>query len=186
MNMAHEHEADANKVVRSNVHGHPILARRRVSKVSEAEKQAFLDHLAQCCNGHASAEAAGRAYNSFNRIRMRDSEFAADWLDALRAGHATIEALMIERAHIALQAKKSGGADEAADQPSAASAQGAEYALSMDSDQILRLLAHNQRVVSGGRRRGKTPRPAASEEEACAAILKKLKQLRKRNDAKDQ
>lgn len=181
--MPHQSEAGDGKVLGTNMHGQPILARRDKRKITEAEKRAFLDHLAECCNGEASAQAAGRRYAAFYRIRRRDPQFDADWRDALQAGHAAIEALMIERAHIALLAKKTGGPDET-DEPSAASIAGAEYALSMDSDQILRLLAHNQRTVSGGRRGGNTPRPAASEEEACAAILKKLKQLRKRIDAK--
>ena len=176
--MATEGDAGPEKVVRHNVNGMKQIAQRRNRAITTQEKEAFLDHLAQCCNTTASAEAAGRSYDGFNRIRQRDPQFAAQWQDALEAGHAAIEALMLERARMALQAKKpTKGKSKAA-------SAGAEFALSMDADQILRLMTLHRRTVNGGRRGGSAASPAASEEEACAAILKKLTVLRKRIDAK--
>lgn len=175
--MAQEFDAGRDKVVRRNINGKPQIATRRNRAITAAEKAAFLDHLAQCCNVTASAAAAGRSVDGFNRIRNRDAEFAAAWQDALKSGYAMIEALMLERAKQALEAKKADGA-------SAAARQGAEYALAMDSELILRLLTLHRRTVQGDRRGGNAPPVAASEEVACAAILKKLKQLRKRNNAK--
>lgn len=175
--MASERKAGQGKVVRRNVNGKPQIAKQRNRAITEKEKQAFLDHLARCCNGQASAKAAGRSYDGFNAIRNRDPEFAAQWQDALAAGYAFIEALLLERSRIALQAKKPKQGE------SEATRQGTEFAMSMDADQILRLMAFNKRAVNGGRHGGPPPGPAASEEEACAAILKKLAVLRKRIDA---
>jgi hypothetical protein len=174
--MTRERKAGPDKVVRHNVNGKPQIARRRNNAITAAEKEAFLDHLAQCCNATASAVAAGRSYDGFNRIRRLDPEFSAQWQDALEAGHANIEALMLERARMALEAKKPDGESDA-------SKQGFAFALSMDADQILRLLAFHRRTVNGGKRGGPPVGPAASEEVACAAILKKLAVLRKRIDA---
>jgi hypothetical protein len=178
--MAKETPVGRGKVVRRNVNGRAQIAKHRNRAITAEEKAAFLGHLSGCCNVTASAVAAGRTHDGFYRIRNRDPEFAAQWQGALEAGHATIEALMLERARMALEAEKHDG-----EAGSAARQQGTAFALSMDSDQILRLLAFHRRSVNGDRRVGKSVGPAASEEEATAAILKKLALLRKRLDAKN-
>ena len=186
--MATEQNAGSDTVIRNTVNGTPQIAKRRNRAITNGEKQAFLDHLAQCCNVSVSAAAAGRSYDGFNRIRIRDPQFAALWRDALETGYAHIEALMLERAHMALQAENLDAADigseQDAQQVKEAKAQGARLALSMDADQILRMLSFHRRTVNGGKRGGSPKRAAASEEVACAAILKKLQVLRKRIDAK--
>ncbi len=185
LDMATEQEAGRGKVIRNTVNGQPQIAKRRNRAITMSEKQAFLDHLAKCCNVTASAMATGRSYDGFSRIRIRDPEFAAQWQDAIEAGHATIEALMLERAHMALQAEQptvSSGKEE--EGSSEASAQGSQFALSMNADQILRLLVLHRSTVNGAKRGGPSKRAAASEDVACAAILKKLDVLRKRIDGK--
>jgi hypothetical protein len=178
LDMPSEKKARPGKVVRRNNNGTPQIAKQRGRVITAREKQAFLDHLSRCSNASASAEAAGRSYDGFNEIRKRDPEFAALWQDALQAGYAYVEALILERSRIALEAEKpKEGESEAA-------RQGAQFALSMDADQILRLMTLHKRTVNGGRRGGNAPRPAASEEEAAAAIMKKLAVLRRRLDAK--
>ena len=88
--MATEQNAGSDTVIRNTVNGTPQIAKRRNRAITNGEKQAFLDHLAQCCNVSASAAAAGRSYDGFNRIRIRDPQFAALWRDALETGYAHI------------------------------------------------------------------------------------------------
>lgn len=180
--MAKEVPLKRGKVLRRNVKGRTQIAKRRNRAITNEEKEIFLGHLSGCCNISAAAAAAKRSVDGFNRIRNRDAEFARLCHEAIETGHTTIEALMLERARLALEEQKNdplGAVGEAARQ------KGEAYALSLNGDQILRLLAYHRRTVNGGpRRAGPLPGPAASEDEACAAILKKLAVLRKRIDAK--
>lgn len=75
---------------------------RRAPRVSfTAEKrQIFLDHLAACCNVTRAAEAAGIGVSTVYDARRRDPVFAEQWADAIEAGYATLEALLIERAAV--------------------------------------------------------------------------------------
>jgi len=61
-------------------------------------RQAFLDHLAACCNVTRSAAAAGLGVSTVYDARRRDPAFAQAWDEAIEAGYATLEALLIERA----------------------------------------------------------------------------------------
>jgi len=63
-----------------------------------AERQVFLDHLAACCNVTRAAAAAGVGVSTVYDARRRDPVFAAQWDEAIEAGYATLEALLIERA----------------------------------------------------------------------------------------
>ena len=63
-----------------------------------AARQAFLDHLAACCNVTAAAAAAGVGVSTVYDARRREPAFAQAWDEAIEAGYATLEALLIERA----------------------------------------------------------------------------------------
>lgn len=182
--MARKKTIESGKVVRTSSSGKRQISKRHSAALTEAEKDTFLDHLAQCCNVSASAEACGRSDQSYYKLRDNDPQFAARWQAALEAGHATIEALLLERARDALQARVGDG--ERCDGESDGAAKGRAFALAMDTEQILRLMWMHRRTVATGQRRGGRPMgPAASEEEAASAILKKLTVLRKRLDAKN-
>jgi hypothetical protein len=189
------------KVIRAGPHGKALVGKPNRNAISGEQRASFLDHLSCCSNVRASAAAVGLRQNALYRMRHRDPEFAAQWQDALTAGYATIEALLLERARLALEARRSGknSPDDRADGTAPvdgpdgnqgggggadALAAGDDFALSMDSDQILKLLAAHRRTINGTPRGGRRPGPAASEAEACEAIRKKLDALRKRIDAK--
>lgn len=137
-----------------------------------AKRAVFLDHVAATCNISASADAVGLWPSSAYSLRRRDPDFAAQWHIALETGFDRLQAMLIERAMgpmtIAI-----------GDTP-------VPDITTMDTDLALRLIEFNRKQVSGGpkRRGGPAPGPAASEDVACAAILKKLDILRKRIDAK--
>src|SRR4051812_23342614 len=63
----------------------------------EAKRQVFLDTLASCANVLRSAAAAGAGVSTVYDARRRDPVFADLWADAMEAGYATLEALLIER-----------------------------------------------------------------------------------------
>jgi hypothetical protein len=76
-----------------------VQARKRVEGgFGEAKRRIFLDHLAACCNVTAAAAAAGVGVSTVYDARRRDPEFARQWGEAIEAGYATLEALLIERA----------------------------------------------------------------------------------------
>lgn len=79
--------------------GRRVQVRKAVRGAFGAEKrQAFLDHLAACCNVTRAAAAAGVGVSTVYDTRRRDPAFAAQWDEAIEAGYATLEALLIERA----------------------------------------------------------------------------------------
>src|SRR5687767_13160335 len=63
-----------------------------------AKRQVFLDHLASCANVTASAKAGGVGVSTVYDARRREPDFAEQWADAMDAGYATLEALLLERA----------------------------------------------------------------------------------------
>jgi len=65
---------------------------------TEAKRQIFLDHLASCANVTRAAAAAGVGVSTVYDARRRDPVFAEQWADAMEAGYATLEALLLERA----------------------------------------------------------------------------------------
>lgn len=79
--------------------------RRRVQKrkpprgyFTPEKRQTFLDHVAACCNVKAAAEAAGVGVSTVYDARRRDPEFAGAFAEAIEAGYATLETLLVERA----------------------------------------------------------------------------------------
>jgi hypothetical protein len=65
---------------------------------TQARRQVFLDTLASCANVSASAKAAGVGVSTVYDARRREPDFAEQWADAIEAGYATLEALLLERA----------------------------------------------------------------------------------------
>jgi hypothetical protein len=74
-----------------------------------AKRQVFLDHLAACCNVTRSAAAAGAGISTVYGARRSDPAFARAWDEAIEAGYATLEALLIERAALGGHGDEAGG-----------------------------------------------------------------------------
>lgn len=129
-----------------------------------AKRQAFLDHLAGCCNVSRAAAAVGFTSVTINYHRRRDPVFAQACADALAAGYVTLEASMLERA-------ATGGRYEPG-----ANAQGVPGPETVDVGLGQFLLGLRAREM--GQRTGKDsgPRPRrVTEKELADAILRGLK-----------
>ncbi len=146
------------------------IVKARTGGWSDRVRGAFLDHLAASCNVRASAACVKRHERSAYYLRRIDPAFAALWDEALKAGYARLEAMLLERA-AGLQA------DGAASLLPIGETEIEEAAF--DPELAMRLLANHRAAVKGGAMRGGGPKPAkASEADSEAALLKKLKALK--------
>jgi hypothetical protein len=136
----------------------------------EEKRRIFLDHLAACCNVTAAAGAAGVGVSTVYDARRRDPEFARQWDEAIEAGYATLEALLIERA-----AKGGGGYV-----PGGTKVPGPETIDTYLALDLLRL----GRTPARSRDPGGAPPRRAQEKELADAILAKLDVLERRRARK--
>ena len=169
--MAKSCSTGENLILHNSGNGCAQLRTVRRDGWTAARRAVFLDHVAATCNIAASAEAVGLWPSSAYNLRRRDPDFAAQWHVALETGFDRLQAMLIERAMgpmtIAIGETPTPDISK------------------MDTELAFRLIEFNRKQVSGGPKRGGPPKgPAASEDVACAAILKKLHVLRKRIDAK--
>ncbi len=140
-----------------------------------AERQVFLDHLAACCNVTRAAAAAGVGVSTVYDARRRDPAFAEAWDQAIEAGYATLEALLIERA--ALGEAFGGGGYQPGDTP----VPGPETIDTWLALDLLRL----SRAPKAPRKAAGAPPRRASEKALTDAICAKLDVLaRRRKQAK--
>ena len=130
-----------------------------------AARQVFLDHLAGCCNVTASAKAAGVGVSTVYDARRREPDFAEQWADAMEAGYATLEALLLERAAV-------GGAWAPGDTP----LPGPETIDTWLALDLLRL----SRMAKAPRKSGGAPPRRASEKQVAESICAKLEVLARR------
>lgn len=137
----------------------------------ERERQIFLDHVAACCNVTAAAAAAKVGVSTVYDARRRDPGFAQAWDEAIEAGYATLEALLLQRAAV-------GGAYV----PGETRVPGPE---TIDTWLALDLLRLSRTPRRAPRAPGRPPRRA--EEQALAeSIRAKLEVLEKRRARKEQ
>ena len=141
------------------------------SAFTPQKRQVFLDQLAGCANVMRSAGAAGVGVTTVYDARRRDPVFAGQWDEAIEAGYATLEALLIERA--ALGKDSNGGAYR----PGATPVPGPETIDTWLALDLLRMARAPR--VGPGKRNGAPPR-RASEKDTAEAILAKLEVLEKR------
>lgn len=132
---------------------------------SEAKRQAFLDHLAGCANVTRAAAAAGAGVSTVYDARRRDPVFAEQWADAMEAGYATLEALLIERAAV-------GGAWAPGETP----VPGPETIDTWLALDLLRL----SRMAKAPRKAAGAPPRRASEKQVAESICAKLEVLARR------
>ena len=130
-----------------------------------ARRQVFLDHLAACANITRAAQAASVGVTTVNELRRRDPAFAGQMGEAIEAGYAALEALLIERAAL-------GGSYQPGDTP----VPGPE---TIDTYLALDLLRLSRAPKAGRKPVGAPPR-RASEKETTEAILAGLAVLRRR------
>jgi hypothetical protein len=136
----------------------------------ERERQVFLDHLAACCNVTAAAAAAGVGVSTVYDARRRDPAFAQAWDEAIEAGYATLEALLLERAAVG-----------AAYVPGATKVPGPETIDTWLALDLLRLSRAPKRTPKAS---GRPPR-RADEKALAEAICAKLDVLEKRRARKE-
>ena len=148
------------------------IQRRRAPRQSftAARRQVFLDTLAGCANVTRSAAAAGVGVSTVYDARRREPAFAEQWADALEAGYATLEALLIERAAL--------GADYVPGETPVPGPETIDTWLALD---LLRL----SRMAKAPRKSGGAPARRASEKQVAESICAKLEVLaRRRKKAK--
>ena len=134
-----------------------------------AARQVFLDHLAGCCNVTASAKAAGVGVSTVYDARRREPDFAEQWADAMEAGYATLEALLLERA-----------AKGAAYVPGETVVPGPESVDTWLALDLLRL----SRMAKAPRKAPGAPLRRASEKQVAESICAKLAVLARRKAKK--
>jgi hypothetical protein len=135
-----------------------------------AKRQVFLDHLAACCNVTRAAAAAGVGVSTVYDLRRRDPEFARQWEEAIEAGYATLEALLIERAALG---KAPGGCGYTPGDTPVPGPETIDTWLALD---LLRL----SRAPKAPRRGSGPPPRRASEKALDEALLAKLDVLGRR------
>jgi len=143
------------------------IQKRRAPRQSftAARRQVFLDTLASCANVTASAAAAGAGVSTVYDARRREPDFAEQWADALDAGYATLEALLIERA--------AKGAHYVPGQTVVPGPETIDTWLALD---LLRL----SKLAKAPRKAPGAPARRASEQQVAESIMAKLAVLERR------
>jgi hypothetical protein len=143
------------------------IQRRRAPRqaFTAAKRQVFLDTLASCVNVLRSAAAAGAGVSTVYDARRRDPAFAEQWADAMEAGYATLEALLLERAAV-------GGHWQPGETP----VPGPETIDTWLALDLLRL----SRMAKASRKAPGAPARRASEKQVAESICAKLEVLERR------
>lgn len=89
--------APKGRVVRDGKDG-PQLVEAGPHRMSEAELDRFLDHLAASCNATWSAKQVGFSREAIYKRRRNDPAFHTRWQAALAQGVARIDMLLVQRA----------------------------------------------------------------------------------------
>ncbi|MCA0209550.1 MAG: hypothetical protein LCH74_10855 [Proteobacteria bacterium] len=132
--------------------------------ISDLQKQAFLEVLAESCHVRRAAAAAGFTPSAAYSLRRRDPSFAEAWQAALESGYARLEMALVERAIQTIEVAHD-------DNPDAIPAVGA-----MTVAQAIDLMNKHRASIEGGRAKRIRPnahnRPTA--EETDAEILRRI------------
>jgi len=139
---------------------------------TKAKRELFLATLAESCNVHKAAAAAGMTPSGVYQLRKRDAAFAALWAEALELGYERLETALLAHALTGVNAIDIGGAIEGRDSggPDLVSAGAVQLAMS--------LLTKHRQSVDGKpvMQRGRRPTPAETD----AALKKQLDALERR------
>ncbi len=155
----------------------PLQQRRqRSNEFSEAQREAFLDSLAETCNVRLSAERAGIAPPSLYRWRGRDMDFAAKWQAALRVGYERLESALLRSA---LRVAEQGDAQEPGWAPKA---EGAAPFADMTVAQAMDLLHKHRANVTSERGMPISTRRLPTSAEVDALILERIAVLKRQQE----
>ena len=146
--------------IHHNVNGSAKVRPARGGEWTTDKRARFLAHLAATCNVSASAKAVGIHNANVYALRRRDPDFAAAWAEAIEAGYARIEMMLIERAQG--EAHRVADAGDALPLPDAAS---------MDTGLALELLRVHGAVARGGSGRRIGGRAQVADRKAVAAKI---------------
>ena len=142
----------------------PCVRKERSDCIKKSQWQTFLDHLAMTCNARAAAREAGIYNTSAYRRRERDPVFAQQWDKARETGMATVKMMLVARA-MGTHGYEPG--EDFAPDPA-----------KMDPELSYKLIAQYEKTDAKiGRGGGARVPVAASEDDACGEILKRLKVL---------
>lgn len=83
---------DEDEVIAPNSNRRLQRRRTRRRRFDDERKRIFLAHFAGTADAHAAAAAAGVGYSTVVQHRLRDSEFARGWAEALDVAYAALEA----------------------------------------------------------------------------------------------
>lgn len=179
----------------------PQMRRARADGWSAARAKVFFEHLSATCNVKFAADMAGMSHSGAYYRRRTDAVFREAWQDALEAGYARLEAMLIARAGgthdtaALLAAARANGAGGDGAGGEGAGGEGAvkptpiafdpgarpDVSEALDSGLALALMASHRKVLHGqGSRSGGVPAGKADPDELCDAILKQLSALSKR------
>lgn len=148
--------------------GYGQMRDARSDCIRDDQWQAFLDHLAMTCNVRGAAREAGFNAASAYKRRARDPAFAVIWDQARETGMATVKMMLVARA---MGAHGYEPGEDFAPDPA-----------TMDAELSYKLVAQYEKADAQAGRgprggAGRVPIVVASEDEACAEILKRLKVL---------
>lgn len=130
---------------------------------TKKRRAAFLDALAATCNVTHAAAAAGLSTTSAYNLRRRDGAFGLLWAGALEAGWLRLEDELLARAL---------GTACAPENPDGVRLEPPTEAVrEFDPDLAIRLLKMR---ASNGPRAGRRARPAATQDEVDAELLRRL------------
>ncbi|KTE06009.1 hypothetical protein [Sphingopyxis sp. H115] len=133
----------------------------------------FLARLAECCNMSRAAREAGVSKSMIYRLRTRDADFAAAWVDAIEVGYQRLELGLIEAALARVDRRAAESATDGDVAP--------PIIESMTMEQAIQLLGRYRATVRSGKvqsnRRGAARVPTS--EETDEAILSRLAILRR-------
>ena len=152
------------------------VRRSRNDGWTEAKRAAFLDHLAATANIDLSCKAVAMDPSGVFRLRRREADFAEQWDAALDTAKARLRAMLIERSMGGGAAAAPGEGEGAPDAPPPLPP--APDPRAMDTALALTVLRLHQEPIA--QKRGGAHMRRATKEETDAAIVRKLKALRKR------
>ena len=150
-----------------------LEGRKRVRKIApsrrswtRAKERTFLEALAESCNVKLAAKKAGVSASAIYVRRSRDASFRRAWDQALSAGYAQLEMMMLERA-----------------------LHGVEKTVVLRSGETKVMREYSDRVGLALLRMHRDSAAAADEsvdaedyQEACDRIMARLERLRERED----
>jgi len=149
----------------------PQSARREISDI---QRQAFLEALAENCHVRGAAAVAGFAPSAAYNLRRRDPSFAEAWQAAFDSGYARLEMALVERAIQTIDVAHD-------DNPEAIAVVGA-----MTVAQAIDLMNKHRASIEGGRakrvRLNARNRPTA--EETDTEILRRIAIIEQQRERK--